>query len=179
MLSSIVEEQKVGLEEGMYNGKTGDDSSDSEDDSILHYQPFRSKRSKEIATKRGTRNLASAKRAPKTGPVIDRLISIPAGMICHQFYPTLEVRKVVWLGTWNTTKSFIVLLTDGEHDVELCFHPDHAKRLCGLFLKKKKKMVAGARIKLENYYMKEKPEAEHGRIIVASRIRTLRAKKVV
>jgi hypothetical protein len=152
-------------------------SSSDDDDDILHYQPFHVKRRSEAIQRKKAKLFNSARKAAEKGPVIERLKSIPTGKVGHQYYPTLEVIKVVWLGAWKTEDTFKVLLTDGEQNVEMCFHPDHAKRLSGLFLKKKKKLVPGARIKLENYYMREEQDAEHKRMIVVSRLRTMRKRK--
>jgi hypothetical protein len=147
------------------------DSDDDTVDSLLNYQPFQVKSAKKTTTKpkSGTKKMEEK-------AAIKLLKQIPFKKVGHQYYPTLEVVEAVWLGTWDTSKSFKVVLTDGKEMMELLFHPDHAKRLGNLILKKKKKMVAGARIKLENYFMKEDGRAMHGRIIVASRIRTMRQK---
>jgi hypothetical protein len=80
---------------------------------------------------------------PKMKKVEEEIImilkQIPFKKVGHQYYPTLEVVEIIWMGTWDTLKSFKVVMTDGKENIELVFHPEHAKRLGNLFLKRKEK----------------------------------------
>ncbi len=79
-------------------------SSDDADDDILHYQPFHVKRRSEAIQRKKAKLFNSARKAAEKGPVIERLKSIPTGKVGHQYYPTLEVIKVVWLGAHGIQK---------------------------------------------------------------------------
>jgi ribosomal protein L15E len=113
-----------------------------------HYQPFQSKNRSDAITCKKVKLFIAARKAAEKGPGIDRLNSIPTGKVGHQYYPILEVIKMVWLGTWNTAKCFRVLLTDGEQNVEMSFHSDHAKRLLACFSKRERSWCPGLGSKL-------------------------------
>jgi hypothetical protein len=57
----------------------------------------------------------------------------------HRFYPYLEVKKVLWKGNVGLYKMFYVVLTDGENDIIMDFHPDTRKRFISKIIGKKRR----------------------------------------
>jgi hypothetical protein len=57
--------------------------------------------------------------------VVNTLMGLELNCYHHQFYPYLEVKKVVvWKGNVGQYKMFYVVLSDGEGGIMMEFHAD-------------------------------------------------------
>jgi hypothetical protein len=71
-----------------------------------------------------------------------------------RYIPSLQVKRIEWLGTWGVIRKYKITLTDGHKDIYMVFSRDvkFRKVLYSLLEnKKRQRMVTGSIVKLLQY----------------------------
>jgi hypothetical protein len=111
-----------------------------------------------------------------TAAAVNTLMGLELNCFQHQFYPYLEVKRVVWKGTMGAYKMFYVVLTDGEDDIVMDFHEDTRKKFISKIIGKKKTLIPGALVHLTMYYVKPDERVSEGRRLVVKNARVHKPK---